>query len=191
MSDADRTKWNARYAARGSLDEASVLLLGIADQLPRSGRALDVAGGGGRHALWLAKRGLDVTLVDISTAGLALARERADAQGASIATVQADLEVDPLPAGPWDLILSFHYLHRPLFEQFAGLLAPGGLLVFAQPTVRNLERHEKPPRPFLLPEGELATLAAGLEIVECSEAWRDNDRHEALLIARKRTRMVL
>jgi len=191
VSDADRTKWNARYAARGSLDEASVLLLGIADQLPRSGRALDVAGGGGRHALWLAKRGLDVTLVDISTAGLALARERADAQGASIATVQADLEVDPLPAGPWDLILSFHYLHRPLFEQFAGLLAPGGLLVFAQPTVRNLERHEKPPRPFLLPEGELATLAAGLEIVECSEAWRDNDRHEALLIARKRTRMVL
>jgi hypothetical protein len=42
--------------------------------------------------------------------------------------LRVDFEVEPVPPGPWDLILVFHYLHRPLFEQFEGLLAPGGLL---------------------------------------------------------------
>lgn len=159
LSDADRAKWDTRYAERGALDEPSEMLVSLVGELPTSGRALDVAGGAGRNSVWLAGRGLDVTAVDVSAVGLSLARERAAAAGVSVATVVADLETDPLPAGPWDLIISFHYLHRPLFDQFPLVLAPGGVLVFVQPTQKNLERHDKPPRRFLLDEGELAGLA--------------------------------
>lgn len=186
MSDADRARWNARYTDRGAPDAPSTVLLSIADELPRSGGALDVAGGGGRHAVWLAKRGLDATVVDFSAAGLAIARERAEAAGVSIETVEADLETEPLPPGPWDLIVSFHYLNRLLFDQFAAELAPGGLLVLEQATVRNLERHEKPQRRFCLDEGELATLVTGLEVLRCDEGWREHNHHDAVLIARKR-----
>ena len=188
MADADRTKWDARYAAGGELDQPSPLLSLVADALPVRGRALDVAGGAGRNALWLARRGLDVTVVDISGVGLAIARDRAAAAGLALTTIEADLEVEPLPAGPWDLIASFHYLQRELFERFADAVAPGGVLVVAHATLRNLERHARPSRRYLLEEGELARLAArtGLEVERCDEGWRpESGRHDAILIARK------
>ena len=115
MSHEERERWNARYRGGDHAGESpSAVLTAVEGLLPRSGRALDVAGGAGRHALWLARRGLDVTITDIAVAGLALAAERAHAAGLKIAARQADLENEPLPAGPWDLIVVFHFLLRPL-----------------------------------------------------------------------------
>ena len=133
----------------------------------------------------MAEHGFDATLLDISEVGLQIAREEADARGLHIATVCADLEEQPLPTGPWHVILSFHYLQRSLITQFATQLAPGGVLFFVQPTVRNLERHDRPSQRFLLEEGELITLAqrAGLEAQLYEEGWSEEGRHEALLIA--------
>ena len=74
MSDKDRKRWDAKYARQESApSEPSLLLTQLDDILPRRGRALDIAGGAGRHAIWLAQRGLDVTLADISLAGMNLA----------------------------------------------------------------------------------------------------------------------
>jgi tellurite methyltransferase len=189
MSGADRDRWDRIYAERGrSLAEPSSFLTASADRVPPAGRALDVAGGSGRHALWLARRGLAVTLADVSPVALGQARAAAEAAGLRLATVEVDLEHQPLPPGPWDLILDFHYLERSLFPAFAAALAPGGLLLFCQPTERNLERHDRPSRRFLLAEGELAGLIAPLplEVVSLTEGWSDEGRHEARLIARRR-----
>ena len=52
MSDYDREKWNAKYArGEDAAGEPSRALLAIERLLPRSGRAIDVAGGAGRHAV--------------------------------------------------------------------------------------------------------------------------------------------
>jgi tellurite methyltransferase len=186
MSDFDRQKWNARYLeGRHAGEEPSLLLTSSEAHLPSSGRALDLAGGGGRHAIWLAKRGLEVTLADVSDEGLKLAQQRATAHGVSLHMVRADLETDPIPAGPWNLIVLLHYLHRPLFAEIPRVLAPGGILFFVQPTTRNLERHEKPPRPFLLEEGEAPRLIQDLEILRYEEDWLAEGRHDALIIARR------
>lgn len=186
MSDAERTKWNAKYAAEGALREPSRLVLDLDDLLPRLGKALDLAGGGGRHAVWLAQRGLDVTLADISEEGLAIARAAATKAGVPLKTIAADFEADPLPDGPWDLILSFHYLHRPLFKAVPNALAPGGIFVFIHPTRKNLERHPKPGPNFLLEDGEIQDLARGFfEIIRCEEGWLAEGRHEAILVAQR------
>lgn len=187
MSD-DRQRWNARYQAgshRGSAPAAFVIEATQARPVP--GRALDVAGGAGRNAVFLAERRFDVTLVDVADTALELAAERAASAGVSLHLLRRDLETAPLPAGPWDVILCFHYLHRPLFEAFARELAAGGQLWFCQPTVRNLERHERPGRRFVLEEGEARRLAeqAGLEIARLDEDWSTEDRHEARLVALK------
>jgi SAM-dependent methyltransferase len=184
----DRQRWNARYQAgshRGSAPAAFVIE--AAEARPAPGRALDVAGGAGRNAVFLAERGFEVTLVDVADAALELAGERAASAGVTLHLVRLDLEADPLPAGPWDVILCFHYLHRPLFAAFARELAPGGQLWFCQPTVRNLERHARPGRRFVLEEGEARRLAegAGLEISRLDEGWSTEDRHEARLVALK------
>ncbi len=190
MSDADRQKWNARYRDGAGAAEPSAWLVRAAVHLPAAGRALDVAGGAGRNSVWLAARGLDTTLIDVSDEGLRSAQARAGEAGVSIATERVDCETDPLPPGPWDVIACFHYLHRPLFAAWPSLLAPGGVLVFVQPTARNLERHPRPPARFLLQDGELADLVQGLEIVELDEGWSGpgpDDRCEARLVARRPT----
>jgi SAM-dependent methyltransferase len=186
MSDADREKWDAKYAdAAFAPREPSAVLVGLDRRLPRSGRALDVAGGGGRHAIWLAQRGLEVTVADISPVGLALACQRAAEAGVRIAAIQIDLEANGLPPGPWDLVVSVCHLHRPLFAAYPAALAPGGVLAVVQPTRKNLERHDKPPADFLLDEGELSRLVQGLEVVHYEEGWLADDRHDAVLVARR------
>lgn len=186
MSTQDRIKWNARYSDPGRVIREPVrFLLSLEDRLPRKGRTLDVGGGSGRNAIWLARRGLDVTVVDISDQGLALAQAGAREEGITLHTVQADLEEEPLPTGPWDLIFQFHFLWRPLFSQFADALAPGGYLVIAHPTMSNLQRNQRPGAAYLLEDGELPRLVAGLEILCYQEGWTDENRHEAQLVARR------
>jgi tellurite methyltransferase len=186
MSLADRQKWDAKYAAAETAPrEPSAVLVSLADYLPTHGRALETAGGAGRNAIWLAQRGLEVTIADISPVGLALAEERAAAARVRITTIAIDLERDALPAGPFDLVVSVCYLWRPLFAEIPRLLGPGGRLVVIQPTKRNLERNDKPPAAFLLDEGELPRLNGGLEIVRYYEGWLADGRHDAVLVARK------
>jgi tellurite methyltransferase len=184
VSEADRERWDRKYREGAGGSVPSPFLLSVADLLPTRGRALDLAGGRGRHARWLAQRGLDVTLADVSAVGLALAREEAQKADVPIATLAIDLEREPPPEGPWDVVLIFHYLNRPLLARIPELLAPGGLFVFCQATVRNLERHPKPPRGYLLEEGELHGLVTGLEIIRYEEGWLEEGRNEARVVAR-------
>jgi tellurite methyltransferase len=180
VSDADRDKWDRKHAERGAPGEPSPWLLSLDPLLPRRGRALDVAGGAGRNAVWLARRGLDVTLVDVSPVGLAIAR----AQGAPLTTLALDLEREPLPPGPFDVVLCFHFLDRRVWRELPLRLAPGGLLVVCHPTRENLARHAHPSADYLLEPGELPRLLASVETVVYEEGWLDEGRHEARFVGR-------
>jgi SAM-dependent methyltransferase len=154
MPETDLQKWDARYREQGPVcRERTPFLLFLDALLPRRGRALEVAGGTGRHALWLARRGLDVTLADISSVALEIAQADAVSQGGPLRTMAIDLEAEPLPGGPWELIVIADFLWRPLFDLLPSALAPGGWRVVAHPTESNLQRHSRPglrhPRPEL------------------------------------------
>lgn len=186
MPSADREKWDRKYRdGEHATGDPAGLLIRFAEQLPRAGRAIDVAGGAGRNAVWLAARGLDVTIADISPVGLELASQRGRQAGVSLDRLEVDLERQPFPAGPWDVIVCFHYLHRPLFAQFFRALVPGGWFVFAQPTKSNLQRHPRPSERFLLDDGELLTLVDGWDIVHYEEGWQADGQHMANLVARR------
>ena len=183
MSEADRQRWNGRYQEQTGISEPSRFLQALADRLPSTGRALDVAGGPGHDALWLARRGLDVTLVDISDVALERAASAAREAGAPLRVERVDLEAAPLPRGPYQLVLCLNFLWRPLFDEIPRVLAPGGLFVFAQPTQSNLQRNPHPSARFLLEDGELPRLVRGLEVVSYTEGWTEEGRHEARLVA--------
>jgi tellurite methyltransferase len=192
MSAEERERWNAHYREAGQAPEQPARLLrAIGDLLPTRGRALDVAGGSGRNALWLARRGLDVTMVDIAEEGLALARQAAQRQGTPLRTVCRDLDgLEHLEAGsplqgPWDVIVVVHFLLRSLLPGLAASLAPGGVLVLAHPTVTNLQHHARPPRRYLLEDREILGLLPGLEPVLYREGWNEDGRHEAEIVARR------
>ena len=180
MSRADRERWDARWRERAAPGEVSAFLRSLDDLLPRRGRALDVAGGAGATAAWLARRGLDVTLVDISEEALAIARS----QGAPLRALALDLDADPLPAGPFDLVVCQFFLDRRLYRQFPGLLGPGGLVVIQHPTLENLARNPRPERERLLAPGELPSLLPGVEAIRYQEGWWEEGRHEARFVGR-------
>jgi SAM-dependent methyltransferase len=183
-SNGDRVDWNQRYAEEPWPEAPSHWLTTNADLLPAPGRALDIAGGTGRNALWLAKLGWDVTIIDVSDVALIIAADHATEVGLSLATVLSDLCTSPLPHGPWRLVMLFHYLDRELFPQIESVLEPGGLLIGSLATVTNLERNERPPRPYLIEDGELPSLLDDLEVLRYEEGWRD-DRHDARFVAQK------
>ncbi|MGB1506828.1 MAG: class I SAM-dependent methyltransferase, partial [Acidimicrobiales bacterium] len=102
-----------------------------------------------------------------------------------ISTIEIDLEIESLPAGPWDVITVANYLRRDLFASLVERLAPRGMLAAIIATETNLERNTHPSAPFLVRAGELVELVDGLETIHHSEAWRANGRHEAHLVARR------
>jgi hypothetical protein len=188
MRNADRAKWDARYREEGlSRREPDSFLVAIGDLLPRSGCAIDVAGGDGRNALWLAGRGLDVTLADFSVVALGYAGDAAHVRGLALHTLALDLEADGLPPGPWDLIVCVDFLWRPLVADFVRELTSEGVLVVRHPTRSNLELHERPGPRHLLDDGELPRLIGDLEILYYEEGWHEG-RHDARLVARRLSR---
>lgn len=100
----------------------------------RPGTALDLGCGNGDDALWLARRGWQVTAVDISHTAVARLRNRARGCDRRVIAEQHDL-ARSFPAGAYDLI-SAQYLHTPftldranVLRTAAHALAPGGLLL--------------------------------------------------------------
>jgi tellurite methyltransferase len=185
MSEVEREHWDHRYATEGPrTTDPAAFLLEVAGYLPTDSRVLDVGGGSGRNAIWLARHGHQVTIADISETGLKLARDAAAAAGVELATVLMDFDEDPFPPGPWDVIVDFHFIKRHLFPSFREALRPGGLLVFCRATLKNLERNERPPRPYLLEPGEGWDLVAGFELLIAREGWSVEERHEFQALAR-------
>lgn len=121
-----------------------------------------------------------MTLVDYSPVALASVGDP------RITLIEADLASSLFPEGPWDLVLVVHYLDRALFPSMRAQLSPDGLLAFAVATERNLERHERPPLPYLLAPGEAPALVEGMRVIHYAEGWSVEDRHEARVVARPR-----
>ncbi len=123
----------------------------------RRGRALDLACGSGRAAVFLAGAGFEVEGWDVDTGALRLARKFAEREAVTVAFRQVDLEAGGLPASEraFDLIVVIRYLHRDLFAWIERSLAPGGALVY-ETFRQGQERFGHPQRArHLLESGEL------------------------------------
>ena len=185
MSEADRKRWNERYkaGAYGQRAHPSALLATMVEQwLPVRGgaRALDLACGAGRNALYLAEQGYQVDAVDISSAALAQGARRAEAAGLDVSWHEQDLDRPQLDSG-YALIIIVRYADLDLVNRLPDLLEPGGKLL--------VEAHLAGPlfteavnelgecliggpgsERFRLPPGSLLDAAAGLETLFHREA---------------------
>jgi 2-polyprenyl-3-methyl-5-hydroxy-6-metoxy-1,4-benzoquinol methylase len=133
MSLDDRNRWDRQHAESSGPEEASSLLQKVLAgehwQIP-SGRALDIACGKGRNALFLAARGFDVTAVDVSGVGLDVGRRRAAERNLQVTWMEIDLEQDALPASGYDLVVNVNYLQRALTPKIKAAVKSGGSIIF-------------------------------------------------------------
>lgn len=142
----DRDVWDARYSGEDLVwtGTPNVFLVSEVAGLPL-GRAVDLACGEGRNAVWLAEQGWQVTGVDFSPVGLAKARRLATSREVDVTWVESTVqEWTPLPQG-FDLVAVL-YLQLPQPERAAALtvaasaVAPGGTLLVVAHDHDNLQR---------------------------------------------------
>lgn len=100
MSDDAQKLWDRKWSEQRDLPRtAPSWVAELESEIPRNGRGVDVAAGAGRMSVFLARRGLDMTAVDISPVGLALCREAARDEGLKVKTAVRDLQKEGLPEG--------------------------------------------------------------------------------------------
>lgn len=175
MSRADREKWDERYRAGAftGRPHPSALLEDWIDRLPGS-RALDLACGAGRNALFLARNGFEVTGIDISSEGLNRARASARDAGLAVDWQRQDLDDGLQVACDFDVICLFRYLNRNLMRGLPALLAPGGILLAEEHLAVDPASTPVPvigpsnPE-FLIEPGELRSIADSLEVLHSEE----------------------
>lgn len=148
-------------------------------------KALDLACGEGRNSIFLAKKGFQVTGLDISPAGLEKGRQWMEQEGVTIDFRVANLEQFEFTE-QYDLILNCNFLLRDLIPKSVAALTAGGIIVFDtlvdSPFVPNTHKKE-----YLLQPGELVRLFQGFpgEIISPEEKLHD-EMPTAKLIFRKK-----
>ena len=149
--------WDERYG-EGRLwsIEPNAMFAEVVNSLDGGGRAVDLACGEGRNAMWLATQGWNVTAVDFSSVAIERGREYAVANGIELDWVVADLETWDLGRRRWDLVAHV-YLHwgsessGPFLDRCAEAVAEGGHLVVIGHDRTNIEHgHGGPQDPALL-----------------------------------------
>jgi SAM-dependent methyltransferase len=153
--------------------------------LPK-GKALDLAMGNGRNALYLAKRGFEVEGVDISAESVNGALESAKNFGVNLKAMVADLENSyRIEKDSYEVIVCFNYLYRPIIPQIKEGLCRGGMVVYETFIVDQVQ-FGKPKNPdHLLKHNELLDLFRDFRCLRYHEGIFESQRAIAGIIAQK------
>ncbi len=183
--------WDERYRGATLLwtERPNQLLVEEVSGL-KPGRALDLATGEGRNAVWLAEQGWQVTAVDFSRVALDRGAAIAQRAGVDVEWVQADLVQYRPPVGAFDLVVIL-YLHlapdarRSVLEQASAALRPGGRLVIVGHDVENLAAGHGGPqdRTILYTPDRIAAELPGLTVARAQTVKRQVEAHGGVAAA--------
>ncbi len=180
IAEDEREAWNKRYAEGEHMAfEPDPFLLTAYDDFihphfSKGGSALDVAGGLGRHAIWLAELRWRVTVVDISEIAFKKAQKKAEERGVKIEFLVRDLRTYQPERVQYDLLLVFYYLQRELFHELVQALKPGGLLIYKTYTHEQQDFAKGPKNPVqLLKDNELLHSFPSLKTLYYREIVQD------------------
>jgi tellurite methyltransferase len=195
MTQDEKHVWDQKHRERShsSMEPDPLLVSAYSDFLSSTPggaekrKALDIAGGVGRHAVWLAERGWQVRLLDISDVAIEQARENArlSKAGGSIVTEIQDLDgSQDFGLEQYDLIVCFFFLQCKLFPALAAALKPGGHLIYKTYTTEHTQFGKGPSHPmFLLEPNELLRAFSSMRILHYHETTKEKGVAE--LVARK------
>jgi len=167
------------------LGEPAQFLIENIDLLPR-GRALDIAMGSGRNAIYLAKMRFQVEGMDASREAVEEALARARDEGVSIQTRVEDLEKTPyLDEEVYELVICFNYLQRSLMPQLKNWVKPGGMLVY-ETFIVDQAQFGRPRNPeHLLRHNELLHTFQDFRVLRYREWVVESKKAVASIVAQK------
>jgi SAM-dependent methyltransferase len=187
MPGSDLESWNQRYLAGEfgfretdpfvmEADKNYLQPLLRENSVPGANTGLDLAGGAGHHAVWLAQQGWSMTLADWSEPALQIAREKAAASQVMLDVKRGaalDVVTEYSTNGHrFGFVLISFFLDRRVLPWLPKILLPGGLLLYRTYTEDN-ERLGNPRGPrdphYLLRSQELLRNYRGMRILHYNE----------------------
>ena len=118
----------------------------MADLLESEGRLriLDIGCGLGRHTVYLAARGFEVTATDNAPAALDACRKNLDELNLDAELLQLDMTAMAFPPGRFHGVVASNVIHhtdlstlKRIIRSITEMLAPGGLFAWVTPTPRH------------------------------------------------------
>ncbi len=142
-SESTKARWNERYDRNMYIygKEPTAFLKQKMDGL-KKGKALVLAMGEGRNAVYLAQNGFDVTGVDISEVAIEKCNELAKERNTTVNAVVVDLTDYDMGEEQFDLITKFYYYEPSVFPQVIDALKPGGMFILEQFSIDHLKYRE-------------------------------------------------
>ncbi|MFO0952070.1 MAG: methyltransferase domain-containing protein [Isosphaeraceae bacterium] len=186
----EASRWNDVFRRGVGFNPGPNALLAAAVRGVRPGKALDVGMGQGRNAVYLAGLGWDVTGMDPSEVGLAIARQSAQRSAVKITPVLQTAEEFDWGESRWDLIAVTYMNPRGLEDRIRTSLKPGGLVV-VEGFHRDAARKTPIGAGVVFESGELKALFPDFEVVRYEEPEAEPDFGEeklrlVRLVARKK-----
>ena len=168
MSGDDQVRWDKQHADSAKAEQPASFLREVIEsdswEIPR-GRALDIACGKGRNALFLAERGFEVVAIDVSPVALREGQQHASGKPLTITWQQADLESIALPEESFDVVINFKYLQRSLIPQLKAAVKRGGFFIF-ETFLIDQQTMGHPSNPdYLLRHNELLNFCRDLRVL--------------------------
>jgi tellurite methyltransferase len=188
---SDQKRWDQRFKGKKFAfgKEANSFLRKHIALLPK-GKALDLAAGEGRNAVFLAQHGFKVDAVDISEIGLRKTQQLAKKRMVRVHTIFADLDTYQIKRGDYDLITNFYFLNRNIIPRMKRGLKKGGVVIFETYLLEHRRLHTGGPRnpKYFLKPNEPLHLFKGFRILVYREGIFEEGRKRkaiASLIAQK------
>ena len=183
METSERAMWDRRYSGAELVWKADPNRFVVAELRDvRPGRALDVACGEGRNAVWLAEQGWKVTAVDFSSVAIEKGRALAQIRHVAVRWLVEDLAEWQVKPASFDLVL-VAYVHvvraerAVLHRAMADAVAPGGTMLVVAHDATNLTEGvggPQDPERLFRPEDVVADVAgSGLDVVRAGTVTRD------------------
>jgi tellurite methyltransferase len=163
-----RADWEDRHRIRTAPGAPEPSVIEWLDLLPR-GLALDVAAGGGRHSLLLAREGFRVVAIDYSEAAMRTLQSIARAEKLSVSPLVADLSSFPRARGRFDTILNVNFLDRTLVPHLVDALRPGGALLFDTFLIDQAATGHPRNPDFMLQHYELREMLSAMDLMRYRE----------------------
>ncbi len=195
---SDKERWDGRYGRETYLyGKEPVIFLKDMLQRLKKGKALVLAMGEGRNAVYLAQHGFEVTGVDISSVAIEKCKRLADERGVYVNTIVADLTHYDLGSEQYDLITNFYFYDKSVLPKVVEALKPGGMFIFEQFSTDHLKlAHRFGPKTdkYLVKPNELLEVFRSMRllyyedtVVELDEGMHQGAAAVIRLIAQKPT----
>ncbi len=192
---SDKERWNLKYEGTTYIyGKEPTAFLKEKLSLLNKGKALVLAMGEGRNAVYLAENGFDVTGVDISEVGIEKCERLAEERGVVVHSIVADLTDYDMGKEQYNLITNFYFYDKSILAGVIEALRPGGIFIF-ETYSRDHPKHSKfgPKNPdYLVKPNELLEIFKSLRILyyedtvtELDEGMHKGKAALIRLIARK------